>query len=323
MARPRRADHGDGMDGAAETLDPVPAALPWDPLPARPFREGRRTTALALRLLEEVRSLTGARASDEFSRELEAYARVVTVAQVFESHAARIDVERLKWGGEQDILVLDGCTLIEQRKGARVSMRSTRTTSTGTYQSSSAGVRVGRVYVGGSSGTSSRTSSSRGMTISLPAPDVLTDIDTGTVRLTTRRIAFIGTMFTRNTTFQALLGWTTDDRRSLLIAPSNRSKAWIIETPDEGGRAFLQMMLMATEGWLPQQRRAFDEDRTFRADEQHPVEEVVDAIRDELRTAIASQRDVLEGLAAADGAGREGWREALPALPDGYGGGLA
>lgn len=311
------------MDGASETLDPAPAALPWDPRPARPFREGRRTTALALRLLEAVRSRTGVVTTDEFSRELEAYARVVTVAQVFESHVARVDVERLRWGGEQDILVLDGCTLIEQRKGARVSMRSTQTTSTGTRSSSSAGVRVGRVYLGGSSGTSHRTSSSRGMTISLPAPDVLTEIDTGTVRFTTRRIAFFGTMFTRNTTFQTLLGWTTDDRRSLLIAPSNRSKTWIIETPDEGGRAFLQMMLMAAEGWLPQRRRTFDEDRPFRAGEQHPFEEVVDVIRDELRTAIASQRDVLEGLAAADGSGREGWRDALPALPDGYGGGFA
>ena len=311
------------MDGASETLDPIPPTLPWDPEPARPFRDGRRPAPLASSLLDRVRALTGLRANDGFSRELEAYERVVTVAHVLESHVARVDIERLRWGGEQDILVLDGCALIEQRKGARVSVRETRTTSTGTRSSSSAGVRVGGVYFGGSSGTTHRTSSSRGMTISLPAPDLLTRIDTGAVRLTTRRIAFLGTMFTRNTTFQTLLGWTTDDRTSLLIAPSNRSKTWIIETPNEEGRAFLQLMLMAAENWLPPQRRAFDEDRPFRADERHPFEEVTEVIRREVRSAIASQRDVLEGLAATEGARRENWREALPPLPDGYGEGLA
>lgn len=318
-------EHLCGLASAARALtrhsglgDRMEASGAWDPTPAQPFREGRRHGALARAARGDTRGLTELLGADEFSRTLEDYSRIVAVARAFESHAAQVDIERLRWGGEQDILVVHDCTLIEQRKGARVTVRETTTRSTGTWSSSSASFRLAGVRLGGSSGTSSRTSTSRGVTVSLPAPDLLTSIDTGVVKLTTRRIAFIGDMFTRNTPYPRILGFATDDRRSLLIAPTDRTRTWIVETPTEQSRAFLQIMLMAAEVWLPHVRGTLDENRAYRNDERHPFEDVADAIRSELRDEFATRRDMLEGLATSGTARTPDWRDKLPALPEGY-----
>ena len=121
---------------------------------------------------------------------------------------------------EHEILNMDGAVLVEPRKGARVSER-TSTSSGRAY----GGVRVGRVYLG-QSGRS--TSSSR--SVSYPAPDILADIDNGRFLLTTHRVSFAGSMFTRSTDYKKMLDFNSD-ANSLLIAPRTGTKVWITKFP--------------------------------------------------------------------------------------------
>lgn len=80
--------------------------------------------------------------------------------------------------------------LVESRKGARVSVRET--TSTSSRSGGSVGYKG--VRVGGSSGSSSSYST----TVSYPAPDELTPIDNGRLTFTLERMTFSGSHFTRN-----------------------------------------------------------------------------------------------------------------------------
>ena len=120
------------------------------------------------------------------------------------------------------IEVLD-CSLIETRKGARVTVRES--TYSGGYGGGS--VRVGAFSVGGgrSGGSSSSTS------ISYPAPDELQIIDQGKFILTNLKASVVGTMFTKTTEFKKLVDYATQGRQ-ILFAPKTGSKVWIVEFPN-------------------------------------------------------------------------------------------
>ena len=134
----------------------------------------------------------------------------------------RISDERFSTDIERNIFEINGCLLIEVRKGARVSYRES------TYSGSSRGgsVRIGRVRVGGSSSGGSSSSTS----ISYPAPDELTQIDQGKFIITSLRVSFSGSMFTKTTEFKKIVDFTTNGRQ-ILIAPKTGSKIWIAEFP--------------------------------------------------------------------------------------------
>jgi len=103
--------------------------------------------------------------------------------------AARHGFQRVIYQ-EEDVV------LVESRKGARVSVRESSSSS------SRSGGSVGYkgVRVGGSSGTSSSYST----TVSYPAPDQLTPIDNGRLTLTLERMTFSGTHFTRNISIERI-----------------------------------------------------------------------------------------------------------------------
>lgn len=84
----------------------------------------------------------------------------------------------------------DDIVLVESRKGARVSVRESSSTSS----RSGGGVGYKGVRVSGGSGSSSSYS----RTVSYPAPDELAPIDNGRLTLTLERMTFSGSHFTRN-----------------------------------------------------------------------------------------------------------------------------
>jgi len=297
----------DGQDAPVER---------WDPTPARPFRaQDSLITRVASGRTRLLTSLLAKAEEDELSVALRHHRQLTAVARAFETHVGRIDLDRVRAGGEQEIISVDGCRLIEQRKGARVTVRSGESRSSSSFSSSRAGIRVGGVSVSGGSGTSSRTTSYNSVSISYPPPDVLQPIDAGTVRLTTRRLAFIGEMFARNTDFRKMLGWSTDDERSLLIAPENRSKVWIVELPSNESRAFLQIMLMAADAWRGELGGILDNGYGSGRGTEHPLVSVLAAAREEIVTELEEQMDVINAIASSRGLPPSAWRDQLDQQP--------
>ena len=139
----------------------------------------------------------------------------------FKNLILAINPDALGSTAERTIFETSGCSLIEVRKGARVTHRES------SYSGSSRGgsVRVGPVSVGGggSSGSSSSTS------ISYPAPDELTMIDDGgRFIITNLKVSYSGSMFTKTTDFKKIVDFQYDGRQ-LLIAPRTGSKVWITQ----------------------------------------------------------------------------------------------
>jgi hypothetical protein len=134
-------------------------------------------------------------------------------------------IKNTKWtfessNAEQKVIDFPGCRLIETRKGARVTERSSTSSGRG-Y----AGVRVGAIYLGGSGSSSSYSQS-----VSYPAPDVLQQIDSGTFIVSTRKVSFAGGMFAKNTDFKKIIDYNTEGN-AILIAPSTGTKVWICRFP--------------------------------------------------------------------------------------------
>jgi hypothetical protein len=119
---------------------------------------------------------------------------------------------------ENELISVNDCILIEPRKGSRVTERTSSSSGRG-Y----AGVRVGRVYVGGSGGSTSQSRS-----VAYPAPDVLKQVDSGRFILTTHRASFAGSMFTKSTEYKKMLDYNYDGN-TILIAPRTGSKVWIAQ----------------------------------------------------------------------------------------------
>ena len=140
----------------------------------------------------------------------------------FKDEVSRIDLSTSNSASEQNIFSISGCSLIEVRKGARVTHRE----SSYSGSSSSGSVRVGRVRVGGGSSGGSSSSTS----ISYPAPDELTRVDRGSFLVTNLRVSFAGSMFTKSAEFKKIAEYRAKSRQ-VLIAPRSGSKVWIVEFP--------------------------------------------------------------------------------------------
>lgn len=141
----------------------------------------------------------------------------------FQSKSSKFDFGTLGSEYEMSLIEVLDCSLIETRKGARVTVRES--TYSGGYGGGS--VRVGAFSVGGgrSGGSSSSTS------ISYPAPDELQIIDQGKFILTNLKASVVGTMFTKTTEFKKLVDYATQGRQ-ILFAPKTGSKVWIVEFPN-------------------------------------------------------------------------------------------
>ena len=141
--------------------------------------------------------------------------------QRFEQMTQDINVAALDSAAERNIFEVSGCALIEVRKGARITHRESSYSSSG----GGAGVRIGPVGVGG--GSSSGSSSST--TVSYPAPDELTVIDSGgKFIISNLKISYAGSMFTKTTDFKKIVDYKYKGHQ-LLIAPRTGTKVWITE----------------------------------------------------------------------------------------------
>jgi hypothetical protein len=189
--------------------------------------------------------------------------------------------EILRTTAQQRLLECPDVELVESRKGARVTERSGYSTGR-----SYSGVRVGPVYVGGSSG--SRRGST---TVSYPAPDELTLIDRGVVSVTTRSISFVGSQFTRTTEF-AKLAAIERRARQILIAPATATKVHILGFPSEEEAFLAEVFLFA--GMEHPYRRLENVARSSAF--AHPVAEGVQAAREMLAQEIAAKRDEIREL---------------------------
>lgn len=167
-----------------------------------------------------------------------------TALHGFKRQVDQIDENMFNSTSEQNILFLSGCSLIEVRKGARVTHRES------SYSGSSSGgsVRVGRVRVGGGSHSGSSSSTS----ISYPAPDELTRIDRGNFLITNLRATFVGSMFTKSAEFKKIADYKPNSHQ-LLIAPRTGSKVWIVEFPSIE-QAWVAELLLETAFATPQKR---------------------------------------------------------------------
>ena len=139
----------------------------------------------------------------------------------FKERIHSINSDALGATAERTVFETSGCSLIEVRKGARVTHRES------SYSGSGGGgsVRMGPISVGGgrSSGSSSSTS------ISYPAPDELTMIDDGgRFIITNLKVSYSGNMFTKTTDFKKIVDFQYRGRQ-LLIAPRTGTKVWITQ----------------------------------------------------------------------------------------------
>jgi hypothetical protein len=127
----------------------------------------------------------------------------------------------VNWTNKSDCLIIEfgQSSLTEPRKGAKKT----------TWKSSSSGSSYSGVRIKGVSFGSSSGSTSSGSSISYPPPDLLQQIDSGVVRVTTDRVSFIGTMFTKTISRAQIAGWQTKGS-SVLFAPKTGTKVWIIST---------------------------------------------------------------------------------------------
>ena len=139
-------------------------------------------------------------------------------------------------GAEVNLYTVTGCTLVEPRKGPRITERTS--TSGGRLF---IGTKVGPVLIGKSGASQGHSTS-----VTNPIQDELTQVDTGQVTVTTRGISFIGQMFTRHAEFAKLTAWKGEEDR-ITIAASNRQSVWIIDFASEGDMWMAGVLIDAAE----------------------------------------------------------------------------
>lgn len=107
-------------------------------------------------------------------------------------------------------------------------------------------------FVGGSSGVSVpvvagirfRVGAFRGT--SIPGANTQADLDQGNVIVTTKRILFIGPMYTKEWEFAKLLGASTiDDESDFIFNVSNREKSSGVRVESNKGREFNRILALA------------------------------------------------------------------------------
>lgn len=119
---------------------------------------------------------------------------------------------------EEQIFVAEGVSLVEPRKGARVTETKGRNSGRPFI-----GTRVGPVLIGASGGSTSRSTS-----VTTTAPDELTLIESdGRFIASTKGIAYVGEKFNRKADYSAIIDWTGEGFQ-LRISASNKSTNWIV-----------------------------------------------------------------------------------------------
>jgi hypothetical protein len=119
---------------------------------------------------------------------------------------------------EEQLLVIDGVSLVEPRKGPRVTESTSRSSGRPFI-----GVPVGGVFVGASGRSSSKSTS-----VSTPAVDELTIVEeAGRFIASSQGIAYVGEMFNRKADYSAIIDWTGEGFQ-LRISASNKGTNWIV-----------------------------------------------------------------------------------------------
>ena len=153
---------------------------------------------------------------------LEIESKAKTLSQV-EDHLNNLDIAAAQHTGE--IFRVPYCGLLETRKGVRVVQRNSSSYRSG--GSVGGGIRVGGVGIGGSS--SSGSSSSKSTTTYFPAPDELTEIESGQLFIRPEMMMFVGEQFNRQVNLKKLAHFAFDfDNLYLQIVPPTKEKNYYI-----------------------------------------------------------------------------------------------
>jgi hypothetical protein len=119
---------------------------------------------------------------------------------------------------EEQLLVIDGVTLVEPRKGPRVTQSTSRSSGRPFI-----GMPIGGVFVGASGRSSSKSTS-----VSTPAVDELTLVEEGGRFIaSTQGIAYVGEMFNRKADYSKIIDWTGEGFQ-LRISATGRGTNWIV-----------------------------------------------------------------------------------------------
>lgn len=119
---------------------------------------------------------------------------------------------------EEQLFIAEGVSLIEPRKGPRVTESTSRNSGRPFI-----GVPVGGVFLGASGRSSSKSTS-----VSMPAVDELTLVEEGGRFIaSTQGIAYVGEMFNRKADYSAIIDWTGEGFQ-LRISASNKGTNWIV-----------------------------------------------------------------------------------------------
>jgi hypothetical protein len=119
---------------------------------------------------------------------------------------------------EEQLLVIDGVTLVEPRKGPRVTESTSRSSGRPFI-----GMPIGGVFVGASGRSSSKSTS-----VSTPAVDELTLVEEGGRFIaSTQGIAYVGEMFNRKADYSKIIDWTGEGFQ-LRISATGRGTNWIV-----------------------------------------------------------------------------------------------
>lgn len=125
----------------------------------------------------------------------------------------------------ENLFQLENCVLLETRKGVRVVTRQSQSSRSG--GGIGGGVRIGGIGVGG--GSYSGSSSSSSTTTYFPAPDELTEIESGQFIVRKDIMIFVGEQFNRQIVLSKLVHFAFDTENLLLqIVPPNKEKNFYI-----------------------------------------------------------------------------------------------
>ena len=119
---------------------------------------------------------------------------------------------------EEQLFIAEGVSLVEPRKGPRVTESTSRNSGRPFI-----GVPVGGVFLGASGRSSSKSTS-----VSIPAIDQLTLVEEGGRFIaSTQGIAYVGSMFNRKADYSAIIDWTGEGFQ-LQVSASNKGTNWIV-----------------------------------------------------------------------------------------------
>ena len=119
---------------------------------------------------------------------------------------------------EEQILVIEGVSLVEPRKGPRVTESTSRSSGRPFI-----GIPVGGVLLGASGRSSSKSRS-----VSTQGADELTLVESdGRFIASTQGIAYVGEMFNRKADYSAIIDWTGEGFQ-LRISAKGKGTNWIV-----------------------------------------------------------------------------------------------